>query len=443
MSDKTLLLIGSALSARAAARLALDRGWRVILVDDRTPEAAVVAELESLGVELHPGVAGPELVGRADLVVPSPAVPMGHAVIRAARNQDLLVESEISFARRYTDCALAGITGSNGKTTTTALCAALLKAGGLRAEAGGNIGVPLADLVLRAGDWQAIALELSSYQLETTHDLGVQAAVLLNLSEDHLARHGSLEAYGETKFRLARQLCDGGVVIHDGADPFFAPRVARAGVPAWRFGDDPSWEMYTDGTRLHFPLAGRERWLDTRELHLRGAHNARNVMAASLAAFRLGVSDSVIAEAALAFAPLAHRLEPVPSRHPARWINDSKATNADAGLQAVLSMPATGRLFLLAGGEAKGPDFGELPARLAERGARVILYGRDAQLIGRALEGRVSLDYCGDLAEAVALAAGQAGAGDTVLLSPLCASFDQYRNFEHRGDHFRELAGSL
>lgn len=443
MSDKKLLLIGSALSARAAARLARDRGWSVALVDDRPPAPAVEQELSALGVQLHPAEAGAALVEHAEVVVPSPAVPMGHPVIRAARELDVLVESEISFARRYTGCALAGITGSNGKTTTTALCAALLKAGGLKAEAGGNIGVPLAQLVLQSGDWQAIALELSSYQLETTHDLGVQAAVFLNLSEDHLARHGSLEAYGEAKFRLARQLCDGGVVIHGEGDPFFAPRVARAGLPAWRFGTGPDCEMRLDGHWLHFGLAGRERWLDTRQLKLKGVHNAWNVMAAALAAFRLGVSESVIAAAALEFAPLAHRLEPVPSRHPARWINDSKATNVDAGLQAVLSVPATGRLILLAGGEAKGPEMGELPARLAERGAQVILFGRDAELLGQALKDRVAVSYRGDLAEAVALAATLAGAGDTVLLSPLCASFDQYRNFEHRGDHFRELAGSL
>jgi UDP-N-acetylmuramoylalanine--D-glutamate ligase len=443
MSDDHLLLIGSALSARAAARLARAKGWRVGLVDDRPLTAEVEAELHALGVETRAADAGSALAGNVSLLVPSPAVRMDHGVIQTARRQGIPVESEISFARRWVTCPLAGITGSNGKTTTTALTAALLKAGGLKAEAGGNIGVPLADLALQADDWQALALELSSYQLETTHDLGVDAAVFLNLSEDHLARHGSLEAYGEAKFRLAAQLAPGGVVIHGRDDVFFAPRVRQAGVSAWTFGRTGDCDLWFDGTVLHFPLAGRPDWLDIHELQLRGAHNAQNVMAASLASWKLGVDADTIAAAARAFAPLAHRLEPVPSRHPALWINDSKATNADAGLQAVLSVVPSGRLILIAGGEAKGPEFGELPTRLKERGARAILFGKDAGVIHSAIGDHVPCTLCTTLDEAVQLAAADTGAGDTVLFSPLCASFDQYRNYEERGAHFRRLAGDL
>lgn len=244
MSDNHLLLIGSALSARAAARLACNRGWRVSLVDDRPLAPEVEKELLALGVELWAADAVTALSEGITLVMPSPAVRMDHPVIQVARQQGIAVESEISFARRWVTCPLVGITGSNGKTTTTALTAALLKAGGLKAEAGGNIGVPLAELALQAADWQALALELSSYQLETTHDLGVTAAVFLNLSEDHLARHGSLEAYGEAKFRLASQLAPDGVVIHGRDDGFFAPRVHRVGVSAWTFGRTGACDLW-------------------------------------------------------------------------------------------------------------------------------------------------------------------------------------------------------
>ncbi|MCA9783449.1 MAG: UDP-N-acetylmuramoyl-L-alanine--D-glutamate ligase [Candidatus Cloacimonetes bacterium] len=440
--ESRLLLIGSALSAQAAARLALANGWSVSLVDDRPLAPAIAESFTELGVTLLPS-AESALSCNPSLIVPSPAVPMNHPVIQAAHRHQIPVRSEISFARSWVPAHLVGITGSNGKTTTTALCAALLQAGGLRAAAGGNIGVPLAELALADTPWDALALELSSYQLETTEDLAVDAAVLLNLSEDHLARHGSLEAYGDTKFRLAHQLAPEGVVIHGDEDVFFAPRVRAAGLTAWRFGTREDCEMQLDGQMIRFQLAGLADWLDTRELKLQGRHNAWNVMAATLAAWKLGVDARVLAEAARRFAPLAHRLEPVPSRHPARWINDSKATNADAGLQAVLSAPATGRLILLAGGEAKGPDFHDVARALTARGARAILFGRDRELILAGLQPGVPCDLCDTLDQAVALAASRTGAGDTVLFSPLCASFDQYRNYEHRGDHFRQLAGAL
>ncbi len=437
-----ILLIGSGLSAMAAARLARSRQAEVALCDDRDLREERKGELRELGVTVLAPAQAAAFLEEDGTVLPSPAVPMSHGILKEARRLGRRIQSEISYSRSFFDGRLTGITGSNGKSTVTALTAHVLQQAGRKAEAGGNIGLPFAELALRTPPVEHAVLELSSYQLETTDELQADCALLLNLSPDHLERHGSLEAYGKAKLRLAEQLRPDGCLVLGRDAAFFAEGTKGLKRRRLFFGRSPDCAIWREGSVIHFPEAGLKDWLREEDLILRGSHNLDNAMAAALACFCAGLGAEETARGLSTFHPLAHRLEPVASRHPAHWINDSKATNVDAGRMAILSV-RTGGLWLLAGGEAKGPDFSLVRDCLQGRGARVICYGRHRDWIREGLSSVAEVRCLETLEEAVAQAAREAGAGDTVLFSPLCASFDQYRNFVERGEHFRRLVEEL
>jgi UDP-N-acetylmuramoylalanine--D-glutamate ligase len=341
------------------------------------------------------------LLDGVEVVVKTPGVPPGAPLLAAARERGVPVWSEIELGYRLLPGArLVGVTGTNGKTTTTALLGEILRAAGRDVAVAGNIGLPLTSV--EQADW--VACELSSFQLEDVHELSCEVAVLLNLEADHLDRYPSFEAYRAAKLRIFER--------------------ARAKVVPRGFGTE-GIEFAADDPLPAEPL-------------LRGAHNRENAAAATAAARAAGVDDAAIAEALRSFRGVPHRLEPVGEVNGVRYVNDSKATNVAAALRA-LAAYADEPLHVILGGSPKGEDFGPLAAALGPNVRSVHLIGAEAARLAEALDGHDDRT----LARAVEHAASVARPGDVVLLSPACASYDQYENFERRGDEFRELVAAL
>jgi UDP-N-acetylmuramoylalanine--D-glutamate ligase len=399
------LVVGLARSGAAALRALRARGFEAVGVDRRQGQDGL-AELEGAAV-----------------VVKSPGVPQEAPVIAEARRRGLTVMGELELAWRLLPNDFVAITGTNGKTTTAELLGHIL---GERAVVAGNVGVPLSGLDVDPG--VLVVAEASSFQLEDTIAFAPEVAALINLTADHLDRHGTFEAYRAAKLQaFARQRPDQAAVLPDG---FAAPGEARR----LRFGGAPTADL-----RLHDGALWwhGERLLGVDELRLRGAHNVQNAMVAAAAALALGADPR---EGLRTFAGVPHRLEEVAARDGVLYVNDSKATNVESTIVALRSFPSGVRLIL--GGRGKGQDFTPLRALVAERCSSVHLVGEDAVRIADALRtcGVPSFDD-GDLERAVDHARRLARPGDVVLLSPACASYDQYPDFEARGEHFRRIVG--
>jgi len=400
--------VGLARSGLAAAAALAGRGVQVVAAD-RSPDVDV-GRLGDLGVELRLGTEEEALPEGVELVVKSPGVPAESAPVVDARSQGIPVWSEVELGYRLLPAGsrLIGVTGTNGKTTTTELLGAILRAADRPVEVAGNVGRALTDaaLVVTEGSW--IVCELSSFQLEDVHTLACDVAVLLNLEPDHLDRHGSFEAYRAAKLRIFER--------------------AGAKVVPRGFGID-GIEFSADDPLPAEPL-------------IPGRHNRENAAAATAAARAAGVPDEGIAQALSTFPGVPHRLEFVRELHGVRWINDSKATNTAAARRGVAAYDAQLRLIL--GGSLKGEDFNAFVRDLPGNVRSIYLVGAASDELAVALDadGREYV-RAGDIATAVSLAAGDAGPGDVVLLSPACASFDQFANFEERGDTFRRLVEEL
>jgi UDP-N-acetylmuramoylalanine--D-glutamate ligase len=354
-----------------------------------------------------------------------------------ARRRDLEVIAEVELASRaLTDVPIAGVTGSNGKTTVTSLLGEMARAWGWRVGVGGNIGTAASELAL-AGGWDAVVLELSSFQLEGCTTLRPRVGVLLNVSPDHLDRHPSMASYRAAKARIfAHQLADDFAVLN--ADD---PALAGLQVPsrAVYFSlSTQATDAYLAGDSL---ILGGEPLLRRGELPLLGDHNVANALAAALAASRLGVPTTAIARALRNASALPHRHQVVAEAGGVRWVDDSKGTNIGA-TAAGLAGYAPGTIHLILGGLGKGQDFRELRSAAEGRLACIYLIGEAAEEIRAALAGTAPIESCGTLDEAVRRAAGRARPGQVVLLSPACASFDQFRNYAHRGEEFARLARS-
>jgi UDP-N-acetylmuramoylalanine--D-glutamate ligase len=422
------LVVGLGRSGRAAAALLARRGWSVVAVDAQEVSAP---ELTEAGVDVRAPWEAP--VPDVDLLVKSPGVPAHAVPVVAARADGATVWSEIELAARELPNPLIGITGTNGKTTTTELTAHLLRAGGLAAAACGNQGTPLAGLVDAADPSAWLVVECSSFQLEDVERFRPRAGALLNLAPDHLDRHGSMEAYRDAKLRLFAAQEPGDLAI-------LPPGLAATGAAPARHAYDgppgPDAAAWAEGG-LH--VAGLGRVIGWDEVALRGRHNRENAMAAAALAAHAGLGAGALAEGLASFTPVAHRLEPVGARGAVAFVNDSKATNPDAAIAALDAYPRG--VHLIAGGRAKGTPFG--PLARAARGAvvRAYLVGEAGPEIAEALEREgVPAEVRGTLEAAVAAAAARARDGETVLLSPGCASFDQFSGFEERGEAFRAAA---
>jgi UDP-N-acetylmuramoylalanine--D-glutamate ligase len=439
LTGKTVLVLGLGASGEWAARLAHRKGARVLVADDGEP-GKVAARLGGLQREVAHFYFGKETAQAplADLLVLSPGVSPAHPLAARQIENGRAVLPEIEFADRHAPPASlrVGITGTNGKSTTTALIGHLLQRAGRRVAVGGNLGEPYAKLVMEQPDAEVYVLELSSFQLETTQHFHVNTGVYLNLTPDHLDRHGTLSAYADAKAKLfARQTADDHAIYNADDE---AASAAALGSPARRWPLSTARQIPGGGYYVGDTGYGRdERLFDFSKLHLIGEPNRQNAIAAALAALACGVKPWEIAPAMESFRPLPHRLETVATARGVRMINDSKGTNVDATLGAVRGLPPP--LVVILGGRDKDQDFSPLLAPLKERARKVVLYGEAAAKIGGALASLQPL-RAGPLAEAVDLALDCAQPGDVLLFSPACASFDQFRNFEHRGEVFRELA---
>jgi UDP-N-acetylmuramoylalanine--D-glutamate ligase len=412
-----VLVLGLARSGEAAA-VALARRQVAVVGVDRDPELASAGRLRAAGVEVRLGADDETaLLERVELLVKSPGIPSEAALVAAARARGIPVWSEIELGVRLVGQPSIGISGTNGKTTTIELLGAIYRAAGRPVEVVGNIGRPLCALDGAATQGAAIVCELSSFQLEDVETLRPHVGVLLNLTPDHLDRHGSIEAYRDAKLELfARQTGDDVAVLPRGFGP--VPGAA---------------------SRVEF-AADDELPAEPR---IPGAHNRENAAAATAAARAAGIPDDAIAEALRTFPGVEHRLEPVREVAGVRFVNDSKATNPESAIRALEAYPPGLRVIL--GGSRKDTPFAALARRARETGvARAYLIGETADEIGAALalEG-VSHVVAGDLETAVRTAFADSSPGDVVLLTPACASFDQFRDYEHRGARFRELVESL
>jgi UDP-N-acetylmuramoylalanine--D-glutamate ligase len=441
LEGSSVLVLGLGTSGRSAARFCAERGARVVAADERAADE--LRGLDELGpplaIELRCGQALPDAdAAEFDLVVPSPGVPReryaGHA--KSAR-----VWGDIELAFRALRVPIAAVTGTNGKSTTTCLLEALLTHGGLRAGAAGNLGEPALGLVGRPLD--VAVLEVSSFQLETIEAFRPSVALILNITPDHLDRHGDVRGYVAAKARILENQHEQDAAVLNIDDPLVAELAAAAKARVLRFSRQQPQErgVWLDGDAAVLRDGEREARVGLESLALPGRHNRDNAAMALCAAMALGADLTRAAEALPAFHGLPHRCELVCEIAGVRYVDDSKATNPGAAARALEGVGA--RVLWIAGGRDKGLEFAPLAA-VAERCVRVaLLIGEASDALDAALPSRVRRERCETLAVAVERAAALAERGDVVLLAPACASFDQFESFAARGDAFRASVEQL
>ena len=449
LSGQTFIVIGLGKSGIGAAKLLLRRGARVVALDENV---GAKSPFEDPRFELKAGPFPPEFWKGATAIVVSPGVPLSKPELVAAREAGVPVYGEIELAFRTLPRGagpLLGITGTNGKSTTTALLGELVKQHVPRTFVGGNLGTAFT-LAYESPDeapYDQHVIELSSFQLEGLQDARFKVAAILNLTADHIDRYPSHEAYGQAKARIfeTQQQGDFAVINADDADVLKLSRQAK--VPVYAFTLDaqrtnPGFAGVVVGSKDKFIFTfGVPTVFTVTNRALRGAHNLQNAMAAALMARLAGIPDAAIQRGLDSFPGLPHRLEFVRERNGVEWINDSKATNVDSSLVALKALK--GDVLLIAGGKGKGAPYEPLVEAARGKVKSVLTIGKDAPLIAAAFAGVCPIHDCSTLDGAVAQAAEISTRGDTVLLSPACASYDQFQNFEHRGDTFKALVRAL
>jgi UDP-N-acetylmuramoylalanine--D-glutamate ligase len=440
-----VLVVGLARTGVATALFCAARGARVTATDSRSeselPDA--VLKLRGAGIALELGSHREETFLEQDLIVPSPGVPADAPPLEAARAKGVTIWSEIELAYRFLRGRLIGITGSNGKTTTTSLVEHILKMAGLETILAGNIGRPLIGCVDAMTDNTFTVVELSSFQLELVGTFRPNIGVFLNLTPDHLDRHHTIEAYGAAKARLfENQTGDDAAILNadDAGTSPYAPSLPR--VYWFSRKQRVTQGAYVRDEEIVFRQDGEEEvLLRVEDIPLVGAHNAENVLAAAAATRLAGAPASAIAKGVRSFAGVEHRLEFVSEVAGVRYYNDSKATNVDATLKALDAFP--GRILVILGGKDKGSDYTVLQKPLREKAILALLIGAAAEKIESQISGSVALERAETLERAVEIASHAALCGDVVLLAPACASFDQFQNYEHRGRVFKDLVRQL
>ena len=447
VAGRRVTVVGLARSGVAAARLLRAAGAQVTGTDLKPLEALgrVATELEALGVRLLTGRETRGAFDGADLVVVSPGVPLDGDQLGPARARGVPIIGELELGWRALEAETIAITGTNGKTTTTALTGALLAEQPRPVLVAGNIGTPLAAHALRFPADGLVVCEASSFQLETTETFQPRVAVVLNITPDHLDRHGSLGAYVDAKARIfANQTPADCAVLNadDEATAALAGRT-RAHVVWFTRRRQLARAVFVDDGWIAAKLNGHvEEICPVSEIFLRGAHNVENVLAATACALWVGLAPEAIRRAIGRFRGVAHRIEFVRDRRGVQYYNDSKGTNVASTLRALESFAE--RIVLIAGGRGKGQDFGPLAAAARGRVGHAFLIGEDAPKLAAAFkEASVPATRCPSLEAAVEAARRLAMPGDVVLFSPACASFDMFDNFEHRGDVFKKLVERL
>lgn len=438
-ADKLIVVAGLGKTGYSCVRFLRAQGARVRATDTRD-EPPMLAALRGdfPEVDFTAGLDEQMLDGAA-AVVTSPGLDLRLPFFTAANMRGVPVFGDIELFARAAKAPVVAITGANGKSTVTTLLGDMARRAGKRVAVGGNLGMPALDLL--AGDVELYVLELSSFQLELTHSLNAAAAVVLNLSPDHIDRHGSMEHYAALK---ARAYQGSGVAIINRDDPWVAA-MAPAGRCITSFSlttpsGDGDYGLVDAGGQAWL-ARGREALLPLSALRIRGSHNAANALAALALGEHVGLPRAAMLDALREFTGLPHRCQWVAEKRGVAWVNDSKGTNVGATLAALRGMP--GPIVLLAGGQAKGGDFAPLKPVLADKGRAIVLFGQDARQIERAVSGSVPVRHASDMDNAVGQAAEVAQRGDTVLLSPGCASFDMFTGYEQRGQKFVDAVQRL
>lgn len=446
LDGKRVLVVGLARSGRAAADLLRRRGAMVTVSDSRPPWsfAQEIPELLAAKIGLEFGQNGIETALAQDLIVVSPGVPWDLPSLAAARGRGIPVVAEVEAGSWFLRGDLVGVTGSNGKTTTTSLIGRMLAASGIHTLVAGNIGVPLTSTVDQATDESAVVVELSSFQLEGTDSLHPRVSVILNITPNHLDRHPSFEAYVEAKARILRNQSPDDYAVLNADDPAvlaLADGVRAQKVFFSRTQDLPEGLLVSEG-KVVYRVAHLERELfSPLDVRLRGLFNLENVLAASAAACALGADFDVLGKAVREFRGVEHRLEPVGEVLGVEFYNDSKATSVDATAKALGAFDRGVHLIL--GGKDKGAPYAPLVPLLKGRVREILLIGEAAGRIAAELAGTVELVHAGDLEAAARLAFQHARAGDVILLSPACSSYDQFQDFEQRGRAFKAIVEAL
>ncbi|MBM3321673.1 MAG: UDP-N-acetylmuramoyl-L-alanine--D-glutamate ligase [Candidatus Eisenbacteria bacterium] len=445
--NEKYLVLGTARSGRAAVDLLLRLGSVPLAYDRNEPPADQAPEFrawEEEGARFHFGEPEPRLLDGIDRVVVSPGFPRDHAILREADARGIEVLSEIELAFRSSDCPLVAVTGTNGKSTTTELIGAILAKDGRRVAVAGNIGRALSGVVGPYRDPDLVVVEVSSFQLETIHSFRPRVAVLLNITEDHLDRHGSFEEYARIKARLFENQTSADWAILNYDDPA-CRALARNEAPrcAWIsrsfYGRIPG--VYLRYGEILSALEGEELVALERDIAIPGPHNRTNALAAVAAAKVLGVPNAVIRETLRSFPGLEHRLERVAIVNGISFINDSKATNVESVAVALQSFDAP--IVWIAGGRPKKPNFRDLRDLVSIHVRGLVLIGEARRLIDEAFPELPERCYAHSMEQAVLLAYRMARKGDVVLLSPGCTSFDWFRDFEDRGRVFKEAVRGL
>ena len=448
LKNKRVLVVGLGKSGKSAALFLRERGAQVTVSDSRSAEALAgeIPALLDAGVMVETGGHGLLTFRRQDLIVVSPGVPFDTPELKQVRAFGLPIIGELELASRFLQGQIVAITGSNGKTTTTSLLGKIFAGAGVPTLVGGNIGTPVIDLIAQSTPQTTSVLEVSSFQLETVEQFRPHIAVVLNITQDHLDRHGTFENYAAMKARItAQQTADDFFVLNAEDKPTQMLAARTKAQVFWFSGRRPIKQgAFVHGESIAFlPREGAkpEPVMPLAEIPLKGAHNVENVLAAVCAARLGGVSAESIRSSVAGFKAVEHRLEFVATVRGVAFFNDSKATNVDATKKALEAFP--GGVHLILGGKDKNSDYTELADLLRARVKTVYTIGSAAEKIERHLAGVVKIVSAGTLDAAVRQAAQNAVPGDVVLLAPACASFDQFTGYEQRGRVFKDLVQGL
>ncbi len=433
------LVVGLGVTGLSVVRYLSALGESLVVADSRDiPPNLQLMQQDYPHVPVHTGVFDNKLFTAARRIVVSPGVPMADAALQAAQQAGVEIVGDIDLFANEAQALVIGVTGSNGKSTVTALISLMLQQSGKRVATGGNIGTPALDLLQQPAD--AVVLELSSFQLETLHRLPMKTAVALNISADHMDRYADMGAYIASKLAIYQQAEQAVVNLDDAVLAAQSlPNDRVTGFTLGRSADNVFGVDEVDGER-YLAFAG-EPLMPVAKLKIKGDHNIANALAALALGNQMGLPMTAMLAALQTFAGLPHRSQWVAQIDGVNWYNDSKATNVGATAAAIKGLP--GRHVLIAGGEGKGADFAELAGPVKQHVRAVVLVGRDAQQIADALAGAAPVAFANDMRDAVQQAQQLAQVGDNVLLSPACASFDMFDNFEHRGDVFMQAVKEL
>ncbi len=445
LRKKRVLVVGLARTGVATALFCAGHSAIVSATETRSESELGDAptKLRAIGVMLELGGHTEKMFLAQDLIIPSPGVPANDVFLQLARSKGITVWSEVELAYRFLEGKLIGITGSNGKTTTTTLLYHILQAGAMKAFLAGNVGTPLIGEVEKMDAGSVAVAELSSFQLELIEKFRPNISALLNLTPDHLDRHETMEAYAKAKARIFENQTELDAAIlnaDDAASAKYAPKKPQ--VFWFSRQQQVAQGACVHGDEIVVAHHGKEdRVMKVAEIPLAGSHNLENVLAAVITARLAGVDVATIAKAVKSFPGVEHRLEFVAEIGGVRYYNDSKATNLDATLKALDAFP--GRILIVLGGKDKGSDYTVLQKPLREKAILALLIGAAADKIEKQIAGSVAIERAGTLERAVEEAWLTARPGDVVVLAPACASFVQFENYEHRGRVFKQLVGEL